>query len=116
MAQRPQVFAGTLTLLSSGAVSVGEIVVSGDSVLVALTAATAASQAVTYRLLGRVDDLPCAADDDIGAGDILYYDGTELTLSADDGAQPTPAAYPRAGRAACAATTGVAVVDCLLGT
>jgi hypothetical protein len=82
---------------------------------VALTSATGASQIVTYRILGRVDDMPCVSGDDIEAGDILYFDGSDLTLSADDGGSPTPTAYKRAGKAAVAAGVGTAVVDCFLG-
>jgi len=109
MAQRPQVFDGTLTLLSSGAVSVGAVVVSGDSILVALTAATAASQAVTYRLLGRVDDMPCLSTDVVAPGNILYWDAghTRLTLTASS--------HKRAGRAARASENGDATCSLILG-
>jgi predicted RecA/RadA family phage recombinase len=109
MAQRPQVFDGTVTITSSGAVLVGAFVVSGDSILVALNAASASGQLVTYRVLGRIDGVAKLSTDVVAVGHILYWDAGNSRLTT------TASSHKRAGRAASAAGNGVTTVDLILG-
>lgn len=60
-------------------------------------------------LVAGVVQLACEADDVIAVGAKLYWNGTALTLDADDGGDPAEA-YPFAGYAVTAAGATVTTV------
>ncbi len=93
----------------SGGVSSGDIVVVGGLIGVAAFDAVEGAE-VEISTVG-VYALPAAAADDIGVGDLLYYDaaGPSLTKTAGSGSKPL------AGVAVSAAGAGVTTVRCKLG-
>lgn len=86
-------------------VASGGVIVINDHIAVATTAI--ANGATGAALVHGVVELPCVSADVIGVGHKLYWNGTALTLDADDG---DSTAYPFAGAAVTAAPNTVTTV------
>jgi len=102
---------GTITLTASAAVAVGDVLVEGDTIAVAMTSAAASGDIFTARVYGRVNEVTAFADDAIAVGAIVYWDATNTRLTT------TASTHKRAGRALSAKAGSTAgTVDLWLGS
>lgn len=99
---------GDVIDVTAGAnIASGGVIVLNDHIAVATT--NIANGSVGAALVSGVVQLPCVSANVIGVGHNLYWNGTALTLDADNGADPA-VPWPYAGAAVTAAPDGVATV------